>query len=107
MQDVARQIRDQDEKLFGSGGAAQPGRIGSILDVDRQNSGTSNPAQRQAVIDEFVCQSAMQTSVVDVTRDKAFQLARDQDSIVVENYTPGQPRNDVNAGTIQVEMDYF
>jgi len=42
------------------------------------------------VINEFVSQSAMQTSVVDVERDKSFLLATNADTIVVENHTAGQ-----------------
>lgn len=64
------------------------------LELDaRQKSSSMSDIQehRQAAINEFVggaSQSAMQSSVVDMTRDMAFMLARDADGIIVENFTP-------------------
>ena len=49
----------------------------------------------------------MQASVVDVTRDRAFMLAKDADGIVVENLTPGNQGTDVTTSTIEVELNYF
>ena len=53
-------------------------------------------------------QSAMQCSVVDMQRDPDFILATNQMEIMVENKTPGREReNDINIGTIELELDYF
>ena len=65
---------------------------------------------RRSAIDEFrsaASQSMMQASVVDVTRDRAFMLAKDADGIVVENLTPGNQGTDVTTSTIEVELNYF
>lgn len=60
-------------------------------------------------MNEFMSsQSAMQCSVVDMQRDPAFVLATNQMEIMVENRTPGrQQENDINIGTIELELDYF
>ena len=49
----------------------------------------------------------MQASVVDMQRDKSYQLATDSDVIVVENTTQAPTSNDLTLNNIDLELNYF
>ena len=75
-QEEAKNIRDQDDMIFGSG-LESPSAL-----QDREEI-------KKSVRNDFMQNSAMLCSVVDMQRDPSFTLATNQAEIHVQNKKPG------------------
>jgi len=49
----------------------------------------------------------MQASVVDMQRERSYQLATGQADMIVENKTPGQQNQPLNSQTVDIQLNYF
>lgn len=73
----------------------------------RSDEEGASSSYKQTVINEFVQQSNLQTSVIDIQRDASFLLATNTTEVMVENRTPGRQGLPLTLAYLDIQENYF